>query len=168
MKILIFLATLICVPGAFAIDTSNRSNVNSLRGLFFGAPVEPGATREQTGKSATDEKCTLKITDSRYDVTVELESGKTAVLFRASISGKTSSHYEVLDSDENKIEVRQIASMDEPFSMDERGSCAVKQYLNVLTRERPGETGINNVREITITSQYTDEWTTEGLTCAFD
>ncbi len=150
--------TVLMTSSAWAINKSNTQNVEELKAMIFAEGSPAGTVITQNGKSSEGENCVLKMATSRYGVSLSLVAGPAekqdkAAAFRASISAKTSSQYEVTDSDENMIEISQVA-----MSADERGSYADRQSLKMLTAERPGEPGINNVASITISSQFTDEW----------
>ena len=157
MKALCALALGLLVSNSvWAIDKSNLQNVEDLKSMIFaeGSPV--GTVLTQQGKSSNGEDCVLKMTFSRYGVSLSLIAGPVekqdrAAAFRASISAKTSTQYEITDSDENMIEIKQVA-----LSADERGSYADRQTLKMLTSENPGDS--KNVNEITISSQFTSEW----------
>ena len=143
-----------------AIDTSNSSNVSDLKAMIFAENAPAGTIITQKGKSSDGADCVLKMTTSRYGVSLSLIAGPAgkqdrAAAFRVSVSAKTSTQYEVTDSDENMIEISQVA-----MSADERGNYADRQYMKMLTAERPGDTTVNNVAEITISSQFTSAWTT--------
>jgi len=163
MKVFSVLAlSLLMTTSAWAIDKSNTQNVEDLKAMIFaeGSPV--GTVITQKGKASDGEDCILKMTFSRYGVSLSLIAGPQenqdrAAAFRASISAKTSSQYEVTDSDENMIEISQVA-----MSADERGDYADRQTLKMLTAERPGDTTLNNVAQITISSQFTSEWKEEA------
>ena len=175
--------SILMTSSAWAIDKSNTQNVEDLKAMIFAEGSPAGTVITQKGKSSDGEDCVLKMTTSRYGVALSLIAGPTekqdrAAAFRASISAKTSSQYEVTDSDENMIEISQVA-----MSADERGNYADRQSLKMLTAERPGDTEVNNVAEITISSQFTSDWkdTSNGksvpdfsntkkytLTCSFE
>ncbi|MGZ3727382.1 MAG: hypothetical protein ACXWQQ_16390 [Pseudobdellovibrio sp.] len=157
-KALVLLAlSILTTTSAWAIDKSNSQNVEDLKAMIFAENSPVGTVLIQKGKSSDGEDCVLKMTTSRYGVSLSLIAGPEekqdrAAAFRASISAKTSTQYEVTDSDENRIEVSQVA-----MSADERGSYADRQTLKMMTSENPGAE--NNVDEITISSQFTSDWT---------
>jgi hypothetical protein len=129
------------------------SAFKNLKSLIFAPRAKAGTSIQQSGKSTDGKDCTLTMLLSRSGIVLTLDEGTDKCIeFRASNSNETSSQFEMIDTDENLLEVNRA------FSEEEIATIAVRQHLRIVTLERPGEKGVNNVQEIKITSQQTRDW----------
>lgn len=146
---LVFAGILSCAHVALAMDHSNQDNMNFLKENVFAEGTKAGATLKQIGKASDGSRCILTAKLSRYGLRMTLATGSNKrAEFRAALSGKVSTAYDTIVSDEGILEVEQVL-----VTMDERDIYKNRQHLKMSTLERLGEPGINNIPEITISNE---------------